>query len=155
MYAADSIRKYQALLESAMSDKDVERQEAQQKKAKEAKAAKKEEKKPANVKESAAEFFRRYSDIIVEAEQVDEEETEQVNEISDELASRTIQGRQANANAARAKSEIPNQTAASAANTAAASDAATAKRGQSYAAMGKRNDRKIGTADQVAGRTPK
>lgn len=40
----------------------------------EEKAEEKEGKKPANVKETAADFFRKYSDIIAEAEDYDDED---------------------------------------------------------------------------------
>jgi hypothetical protein len=63
--------------EGKMSELDIERKEKREKAAKEAKekkAKEAKEKKPANVKESGAEFFRRYADIVTEAEEDDVKE---------------------------------------------------------------------------------
>ena len=56
------------LTEGKMKDIDTDKKE----KAVKAKEEKKEEKKASNVKESGADFFRKYSDMIAEAEEVTE-----------------------------------------------------------------------------------
>jgi hypothetical protein len=80
MSSSDFFRKFQPLFESAMSTKAADAADDRVTKAKETKAKKKEEKedkKPKNVKENAADFFRKYSDIIKEAE-------EQIEEVKEE-----------------------------------------------------------------------
>lgn len=85
MSSLDFFRKLQPLFEAA----DLQKAGAKAVKNIKADAAKKKkeeaEKKPANVKETAGEFFRRYSDIIVEAEDgpqmTEEAAAEKINQI--------------------------------------------------------------------------
>jgi hypothetical protein len=85
MSSSDFFRKFQPLFESAMSTKAADAADDRVTKAKETKAKKKEEeKKPKNVKENAADFFRKYSDIIKEAEEKEEVKEEVKDDEEDE-----------------------------------------------------------------------
>lgn len=63
-----------AKLDAEEEEENLDYLDARDKEKAEKKAAKANAKKPANVKETAGEFFRRYADIITEAEEDDDED---------------------------------------------------------------------------------
>ena len=72
MSASDFFRKFQPLFEAKEDNKKDDKIEVKKPD---------EEKKPTNVKETAAEFFRKYSDMVTEAESCTEDEDDEDEDV--------------------------------------------------------------------------